>query len=121
MAKQAGMGAALYVGGFDVGGDTQSFAIHGGPLPLDVTDITQSGHSRLGGERDAAIDWVSYMDPAAGASHAALAGLPTADVIVTAFMPPLAIGNPALSQPSKQVNYDQTRATDGMLTFAITG
>src|SRR5215472_9469615 len=119
MAKQTGLGCAFYAGGFDIGGDTQSFAVHGGPNALDVTDVTQSAYSRLGGLRDAAVDWVSYMDPAAAASHAALSPLPTADVITTAFLNPIGIGTPALSQVSKQVNYDPTRATDGSLTFAI--
>lgn len=119
MAKQTGLGCALYVGGFDVGGDTQTFTVHGGPTPLDFTDITQSGMARLGGLRDAAVDWVSFMDPAAGASHAALSGLPLADSIATVFIGPLAIGSPALSQVSKQIGYDPTRANDGMLTFAL--
>lgn len=113
------MGAAFYLGGYDIGGDTQSFTAGGGPALLDVTDITQSAHSRLGGLRNGTIDWVSYMDGAAGASHAALSALPTADVIATLLVGPVAVGCPALSQVAKQVNYDPTRATDGQLTFAV--
>lgn len=119
MSKQTGMGAAFYVGGYDIGGDTQSFTASGGPALLDVTDITQSAHSRLGGLRNGTIDWVSYMDAAAGASHAALSPLPTADVIATLLVGPVAVGCPALSQVSKQVNYDPTRAADGSLTFGV--
>jgi hypothetical protein len=119
MAKQTGMGAAFYVAGYDIGGDTQTFTLHGGPAALDVTDVTQSAYSRLGGLRSAEVNWVSYHDPAANASHAALSTLPTADVIATAVMPPVAVGTPALSQVSKQINYDPARAADGMLTFAI--
>lgn len=121
MSKQTGLGCALYANGSDLSGDTQSFTAHGGPAPLDVTDITQAAYGRLGGLRDGAIDWVSYMDPAAGASHAALSPLPTGDVIATLLIGPLSAGCPALAQVSKQVNYDPTRATDGMLTFAING
>lgn len=119
MAKQAGLGCALYYGGYDIGGDTQSFTVHGGPAALDMTDITQSAYARLGGERDAAIDWVSFHDPAVLASHAALSPLLLTDQIATALIGPIAIGCPAVSQLGKQVNYDPTRGQDGMLTFAI--
>jgi len=119
VAKQGGLACALYIGGYDVGGDTQSFTLHGGPAALDVTDVTQSAFERRGGDRDAAIDWVSYMDPAALASHAALSGLSTADRIATALIGPVAVGCPALSQNGKQINYDPTRAQDGQLTFAV--
>jgi hypothetical protein len=117
MTKQTGLGCALYVGGNDIGGDTQSFTTHGGPALLDTTDITQSAHSRLGGERDAGIDWVSYFNPTG--AHPALSALPTADVIATLLIGPLAVGCPALSQVSKQINYDPTRGTDGSLTEAL--
>lgn len=119
MSKQNGLGCALYAGGFDLSGDTQSFTAHGGPAALDATDITQSGFARLGGKRDAAIDWVSFMDPAAGAEHDALSPLPTTDQIATLLIGPIAVGCPALSQVSKQINYDPARGADGMLTFAI--
>ena len=119
MAKQTGLPCALYCAGYDIGGDTQSFALHGGPALLDVTDITQSAFSRLGGLRNGTVDWVSYMDGAAGASHAALSPLPTADVVTTVLIGPIAAGCPALSQTSKQIGYDPTRAQDGSLTFAI--
>ena len=75
MAKQAGLACALYAGGYDIGGDTQQFTVHGGPNPLDVTDITQSAYARLGGERSGDVSWVSFMDAAVGAEHDALAGL----------------------------------------------
>ena len=119
MAKQTGLACALYTGGYDVGGDTQSFVIHGGPAAIDTTDITQSAFDRLGGLRTAEMNWVSYFDTAAGASHAALSPLPTADVISTALISPIAIGCPAVSQVSKQLSYDGTRANAGEFTFAV--
>src|SRR5258708_22034065 len=119
MAKTAGLGDNLYVAGFDIGGDTNSVGkISGGPVALDVTDVTQSGHSRLGGERDGGIDFTAYHDAAVGASHDALSPLPTADAMVTYFRGGV-LGNPAASMVAKQVNYDPTRATDGSLTFAV--
>lgn len=119
MAKQTGLGCALYAGGYDVSGDTQQFTTHGGPLPLDMTDITQSGYGRLGGLRDAGMDWTSFMDTATGAEHDALSPLTTSDLISTIAIGPLAIGSPAVSQVGKQIGFDPTRGQDGMLTFAL--
>ena len=116
MSKQGGMGAALYLGGDDISGDIQSVAISGGPALLDVTDITQLAHSRLGGERDGTISLVSYWDPAV--AHPTLSALPTSDQLVT-YATATAIGAPSVSVNALQINYDGTRATDGSFTFAV--
>ena len=53
MAKTTGLGDDLYVAGFHIGGDIRQVVLNGGPTnQLDVTDITQSAHSRLGGLRN---------------------------------------------------------------------
>lgn len=118
MAKQSGMGANFYAGGFNLSGDTNTLPkISGSVGQLDVTDITQSAHSRLSGLRDGAIDFVSLFDPLS--SHPVLSALPTSDVIVTFVAPPIALGAPAACMVAKQVNYDPTRQADGMLTFAV--
>lgn len=93
-------------------------AASGGPALLDVTDITQSAHSRLGGLRDGHMALTSYHDPAPGQSHAVFSKLPTADVILT-YLRGQAIGNPAACLNAKQLNYDPTRANTGELTFKI--
>jgi len=65
MAKTSGLGDACYVGGSDLSGDINSLTqISGSQSVLNVTDITQSANSRLGGQRDGSIDFVSYFDPA---------------------------------------------------------
>ena len=117
MTKQSGLGDNFYLGGTDLSGDTQSLGkISGTIAPIDVTDITQSAFSRLGGLRDGAIDWVSYFDPTG--AHVALAALPTADVI-TSYFRGTAIGNPAACMNAKQVNYDPTRDAAGAITIAV--
>ena len=118
MAKTAGLGAALYVAGYNLSGDTQALGkVSGGPAALDVTDITQYAYSRLGGLRDGGIDWTSYFDPST--SHPVLSALPTSDVhLMFSPIPPL-LGGPAACLVSKQINYDGTRGTDGMFTFAL--
>lgn len=119
MAKQGGLGAALYVGGYDLSGDTQSYDISSPTNMLDSTDITQSANSRLGGLRDGKLSWVSYFDPGLLASHVALSPLPTADVGLMCVQPVVAIGAPAACMVSKQPNYDPTRGQDGAFTFKV--
>ena len=120
MAKQTGLGDDYFHAGWHIGGDIQDIAVHGGPALLDVTDITQSGHSRLGGLRDGGMSLTSFMDPSAGMEHAAFSTLPAADVIMT-YLRGQAIGNPAACCNAKQLNYDLNRANDGMLTFKVEG
>lgn len=119
MGKQTGLGAALYAGGYDVSGDTQSYDISSPLSVLDSTDITQSATSRLGGDRDGKLSWVSYFDPGVNASHVALAPLPTADVGLMCVQPAVAIGAASACMVAKQPNYDPTRGQDGALTFKI--
>jgi hypothetical protein len=118
MAKTGGLGDDLYVAGFRIGGDIQSLTVSGGPAQIDVTDITQSAHARLGGQRTGAIKVVAYHDPAAGQSHAVYSPLPTADQIVT-YLRGQAVGNPAACCNAKQLDYNATRANTGALTFAV--
>jgi hypothetical protein len=120
LAKTTGLGDDFFIGGYHIGGDIQDVMVHGGPALLDVTDITQSAHSRLGGLRDGGMSITSFMDPAAGQEHAAFSPLPTGDVIA-AYLRGQAIGSPAACCVAKQVNYDPTRAGDGMLTFKVEG
>ncbi len=120
MAKTSGLGDDALIAGYHIGGDIQQLSVHGGPALLEVTDITQSAKSRLGGLRDGGFELTSFHDPAAGQSHAAFSGLPRTDVIAT-YLRGQAIGNPAACCNAKQLNYDPTRAADGMLTFKVTG
>src|SRR5258708_32973018 len=103
MAKQAGMGCALYAGGCDVGGDTQAFSVHGGPVALDLTDITQSAFFRLGGARSAEVNWTSVIGTAAGPAHDCLARQPRPDPVETVRVQPGALRRPAAS-PGMQLN-----------------
>jgi hypothetical protein len=118
VSKQAGLGMAYFFGGYDLSGDTQSFAkISGGPALIDVTAISEQAYERLGGERDGGIDWVSFFN--ATGAHVPLSALPAADLIGTVMVGPLAVGCPAASCNGKQLNYDPTRGNDGSLTLAV--
>lgn len=116
MAKQSGLGGAFYLGTSDISGDIQSAQISGGIGVFDVTDITQSAHSRIGGLRNGTMNVVSFFDTAL--AHPVLSALPTTDVITT-YCVGTTIGQPAASMNGLQLNYDGTRAADGMFTFKV--
>lgn len=116
MTKTSGLGDDLLIGGYHVGSGTQQLSLHGGPALIDVTDITQRAHSRLGGLRDGGMDLTMYHDPAPGGAHAALSTLPTADRIAT-YLRSTALGAPAACCNGRQIGYDPTRSNSGELTI----
>jgi hypothetical protein len=119
--KSSGLGAALWVGGYDVGASTNSLSrIGGGNTPIPMTDITQSAEAREGGQRSGGMDIVSYWNPDAGGSHAAYSPLPTADAVATYVAYTPAIGVPCASCIGKQLNYDGNRAQDGGFLLNVT-
>jgi len=111
MTKTHGMGDQLWVGGVDLGADTNSLnRIAGGPAVLNLTDITQSAFERQGGERDGGMDLTSYWNPTR--AHPVYSALPTSDVVFT-YAHTTAIGGATANVVAKQINYDGDRATDG--------
>jgi hypothetical protein len=117
--KQSGLGDQFAFGGYLIGGDVQALTIASPIAMLDVTDITQSAHQRLPGLRDGSIEITTYLDPAAGAAHAALSPLTRSDVIETYFRGQ-GLGNPACCLQALQLDYDPTRGNDGSLTQKVT-
>lgn len=119
MAKEAGMGDQLYVGGYDLGGDINSLsAIRGGNTPIPMTDITQYAMARQGGQRDGGIEFMCYFDSAANASHDRFSLIPTTDVVST-YGRGSVIGNACASLVAKQNGYNPNRTQDGGLLFSI--
>lgn len=113
MAKQSGLGDRLLVAGFDISGDIQALDnVHGGPALGDVTDITQSAHSRLGLLRDGGMGATVFFD--AANAHPVLSALPTADV-AACYLRGTALGAPAACCVAKQIGYDPDRSADGSL------
>lgn len=119
--KGSGLGDDLWFGGYHIGGDTQAYNIASPTGVQDVTDITQSAHSRLLLTRDGSIDWTSYFDKAAGAAHAALSPQGAADDIITVLCGGHAIGGEAACLNAKQLNYDPSRSATGELTIKVQG
>lgn len=119
MAKSSGLGARLYVAGYDVSGDIASLSrIGGGPATLDVTAINASAYERIGGRRDGSMEATAFFNDATDQAHDVFSPLPTTDVIFT-YCHRATIGSAAASINAKQIGYDGTRAADGGLTFAI--
>lgn len=119
MTKKTGLGQRFYIGGYAIHGDVGSFQrIAGGPAALEVTGVDKEAFERIGGKRDGGIDFSTFFNDASGQEHAALKGLPTADVIATLLTAATA-GAPACSCVAKQVDYNPTRGDDGSLTFAV--
>lgn len=121
MAKTSGLGDALYIAGFDASGDIQALGnIGGGPALLNFTAINKSAYERQGGLRSGQIEYTAFFNHVAvtGATHDKLATLPRTDVVLT-YCRGTTLGDPAASLVGKQVNYDPTRADDGMLTFGV--
>lgn len=121
MSKSSGLGAALWIGGYDISHDIQQFKIASPAEVFDFTDITESAYERQIGRRTAQWDITAFHNPgvAANAAHNVLSPLPTADTMATICPLTPALAGPAACVQAKQVNYDPTRDTKGMLTFAV--
>lgn len=119
MAKQSGLGMQFYLSGYDLSNDVGSLSkIGGGPALLDVTPISASAFERLGGLRTGDVEFTTFHDTATGKEHAALSTLPRGDVHSMTTIG-TTIGNSAACMVSKQLDYDPTRAANGMLTFKV--
>lgn len=116
--KQSGLGDHFAFGGYLIGGDIQQLSLSTPLGVLDVTDITQSAHSRIGGLRDGSLELTAFWDNAAGQEHAAFSPLTLNDVIAT-YLRGQALGNAIACLNCKQLSYDPTRAADGMLTEKV--
>lgn len=120
MAKQSGLAQGLFLGGYDLSGDTGAIDnVGGGPRLLEITGIDKSAVERVGGQFDGALSWQSWFNPSASQQHPVLSALPTANVIIAYQAATAAIGNYAAFGTFKQVNYDGKRGNDGSMTFSL--
>jgi len=118
MAKTGGLGDNFYVQGLDLSGDTSALSkINGGPAALEVTGINKAATERLGGKRDAGMDFTAWFNPYSAGIPAGMYKLPTTDVIGTYFRG-TAIGNDGAAMNARQLNWDPTRGTDGSMSLA---
>jgi len=118
MTKASGLGDNLYLGGYDVSGDTRSLDIDSQVSPIDVTGIDKSAHERVGGQRDATLKTTTYLNPAAGRAHAVYSTLPTTDRIAT-YCRGTTLGSAALCMQARQIGYDPKRGDDGAILIDV--
>jgi hypothetical protein len=117
LAKQSGLGANFYVGGYDLSGDTNSVGkIERAASPIEMTGIDKSAIERLAGQLTGEIDWTSYFNPTN--AHPALSPLPRTDRVATYFhRAQLAV--PAANMVAKQTTYNPKREESGELTLDV--
>lgn len=119
MAKQTGLGAALFHNGYDVTTDIRSVnAIKMPSSLLDVTSIDKSAIERLYGLRDGEITVSAYFDDAVGFAHPAFKTLPKTDVHQM-YCHRSTLGAPAAAHVGRQINYDPQRGADGSLIIPV--
>ena len=116
MPKSTGLGDALWLGGYDISGDTQSLKTAVPLKMIDVTGIDKSAHERLPGQRDGNLQAVVYFDRTG--AHVPLSALPRTDTIAT-YGRGTTLGAPAYCTNAKQIGYDPARGADGSLTLAV--
>jgi hypothetical protein len=119
VAKESGLGARLFVAGYNISGDIASLSRIGGQHEeLDTTGIDKSAKERLLGTRDGEISATTFFNKATDRQHLVLSSLPTTDRIVSYWHRTTA-GTSVANLVAKQINYDGERAANGAFTFEV--
>ena len=80
MAKQAGLGDAFYIGGYNLSGDVSSVdTVSARRATIDTPVLEKSAMVRLPGMADGEISFTSWFDDGTDLSHTALKSLSTTD------------------------------------------
>lgn len=117
MTKQSGIGGLFFVNGYDLSGDVGVInAIHDTQNLLDVTGLNKGAPERIGGLGDGNIDFTSFFNDGAGASHTILKVMGGGDKRVT-YAVNSTLGRGGWSLTGKQADYSGTRGADGSLAF----
>lgn len=118
MAKESGLGAAFYIDGVNLSGDTNALERISKSMGLiPQTGIDKYAMERKGGVLDGGIDFTSFFNP--DRAHPKLEDLPRVDVVASYFHKGADLGTQVGSIVAKQANYDPTRAADGQLTLKV--
>lgn len=116
MGKQTGIGARLWVGAYDLSGDTGAInSIATSRAQLDVTGLDKEFFERLPGLGDGSIDFTGFFNQPN--NHTVLSPMGTAAMVVTAAFG-TAVGVASASLSGAEASYSVTRGTDGSLANA---
>jgi len=119
MAKKAGLGHRLYVGGSNLSGDVGSIDNASSPRGIvDDTGINSSAMERLLTHQDGDLSWSGHFNDSAGQQHAILSALPRTDQIVS-WLLGTTVGDASANLTAKQLNYDLSRPADGSLSHTV--
>ena len=119
MGKESGLGAAYFVDGYDLSGDSREFGtISKSMSPLEVPGIDARSMERVYGKLDGLISWTSYFNPSNNQAHAVLSAPPRADRVASYFHRQT-LGVPVANMVSKQRNYDPKRDDAGNLHMSV--
>jgi hypothetical protein len=121
MAKQSGIGSALWWGSVDLSGDVGSVSsIDTSRGTLDVTGIDKGAPERILARRDGSLGFTAFWNHAAGASNLTLNPQPRTDVQCTVAVGTPAVGTAAASLVALQTSYATSRGADGSLVANVT-
>jgi hypothetical protein len=115
------MAQALYVGGFDLSGDTGAIntARMGRALQED-TGIDKSAMERICLLADGELSYNCFFNDATDKAHDAHKDLPITDRLMT-WLTGLTLGDSVLCLLAKQIDYNWTRPADGSLLGTVQG
>lgn len=117
MAKESGLGANLYLDGWDLSGDTSSVSTISKSLePLNLTGIDKSATERLPGALKGQMSWTTFFNPTN--AHLALANNSATDRIGSYFHR-ATLGTPVASMVAKQTTIKHKRDSDGGFTADV--
>lgn len=121
MAKETGLGAGLFLDGYDISGDSREVGtISKSMKPIPQTGIDKYAMERNWGLLDGAIDAVAFFNPTN--AHLALGAADAtrrANRIFSYMHKQTVLGTPVASLTAKQTNYDPSRGNDGSLTAKV--
>jgi len=120
MAKQSGVGSALWFGSVDLSGDVGAIGtIEATRSTLPMTGINAAGEERVMARRDGSISFTSYWNHAAGAANLTLNPQPRTDIQVTCAAGTPAVGTAAASLVAKETSYAPALGSDGSLAATV--
>ena len=118
MAKQGGMGDAIFINGYDLSNDTKSVNTASPSTLLDRTGIDKSAMERGYGLADGQITAVTYFNDAAGKAHPVLRGALTSKLVT--YFRGQTLGKPAAGLVAHKTTFDMPRPQDGDLLQNVT-
>ena len=104
MTKQTAKNGILLIGGYNFSTYAMDYEVQDGVDPIEVTGLSDGSHNFIPGQRIARIASNMLWDADTNKVHAALASLPQKNV--TIFPEGYVLGNPSLSMPFTQGNYN---------------